>query len=46
MSIENLSYVEPLGANGKVILTSFPGLDINNNFQQNIFFVTILLFLN
>ncbi len=46
MSIENQSYVEPLGANGKVILTSFPGLDINNNFQQNIFLNQLSSFVN
>ena len=37
MSIEHQSYVEPLGVKGKVILTSFLGLDANNIFQQNIF---------
>ena len=30
MSIEHQSYVEPLGIKGKVILTSFLGLDVNN----------------
>ena len=37
MSIEHQSYVEPLGVKGKVILTSFLGLDVNKTFQQNIF---------
>ena len=37
MNIEHQNYVKPLGVNGKVILTSFPGLDTNKIFQQNIF---------
>ena len=46
MSIEHLSYVEPLGVNGKVILTSFPGLDDNKIFQQNIFINQLSTFVN
>ena len=37
MSIANQNYIEPLGVKGKVILTSFPGLNDNKIFQQNIF---------
>ena len=37
MSIANQNYIEPLGVNGKVILTSFPGLNDDKVFQQNIF---------
>ena len=46
MSIENQNYVEPLGVSGKVILTSFPGLDANKNFQQNIFLSQLSTFVN
>ena len=46
MSIEHQSYVEPLGVNGKVILTSFPGLDDNKIFQQNIFINQLSTFVN
>ena len=46
MSIEDQSYVEPLGVNGKIILTSFPGLDVNNNFQKNIFLNQLSTFVN
>ena len=46
MSIEHQSYVEPLGVKGKVILTSFPGLDINKNFQQNILLNQLSMFTN
>ena len=44
MSIEHQNYVEPLGVNGKVILTSFPGLDTNKIFQQNIFLNQLSMF--
>ena len=46
MSIEHQSYVEPLGVNGKVILTSFLGLDVNKNFQKNIFLNQLSIFVN
>ena len=46
MSIEHQSYVEPLGIKGKVILTSFPGLDGNKIFQQNIFLNQLSNFVN
>ena len=46
MSIEHQSYVEPLGVKGKVILTSFLGLDANNIFQQNIFLNQLSNFVN
>ena len=46
MSIEHQSYVEPLGVKGKVILTSFLGLDVNNIFQQNIFLNQLSNFVN
>ena len=46
MSIEHQSYVEPLGVNGKVILTSFLGLDDNKIFQQNIFLNQLSTFVN
>ena len=46
MSIEHQSYVEPLGIKGKVILTSFLGLDANNIFQQNIFLNQLSNFVN
>ena len=46
MSIEHQSYVEPLGVKGKVILTSFPGLDDNKIFQQNIFINQLSTFVN
>ena len=46
MSIEHQSYVEPLGVNGKVILTSFLGLDDNKIFQQNIFLNQLSIFVN
>ena len=46
MSIGHKSYVEPLGVNGKVILTSFPGLDDNKIFQQNIFLNQLSTFVN
>ena len=46
MSIEHQSYVEPLGVKGKVILTSFLGLDVNKTFQQNIFLNQLSTFVN
>ena len=46
MSIEHQSYVEPLGVNGKVILTSFLGLDDNKIFQKNIFLNQLSIFVN
>ena len=46
MSIEHQSYVEPLGVKGKVILTSFLGLDVNKTFQQNIFLNQLSNFVN
>ena len=46
MSIEHQSYVEPLGIKGKVILTSFLGLYVNNIFQQNIFLNQLSNFVN
>jgi len=46
MSIEHQSYVEPLGVNGKVILTSFPGLDDNKIFQQHILLNQLSTFVN
>ena len=44
MSIGHKSYVEPLGVKGKVILTSFLGLDDNKIFQQNIFLNQLSIF--
>jgi len=34
MKIDDYDYVEPKGVNGKIIITSFPGLDENGIFQE------------
>ena len=34
MKINDYDYVEPKGVNGKILITSFPGLDENGIFQE------------
>ena len=34
MDFNNYDYVEPRGVNGKILITSFPGLDENGIFQE------------
>ena len=34
MKIDDYDYVEPKGVNGKILITSFPGLDENGIFQE------------
>ena len=37
MKINDYDYVEPKGVNGKILITSFPGLDENGIFQESNF---------
>ena len=34
MKINDYDYVKPKGVNGKILITSFPGLDQNGIFQE------------
>jgi len=34
MDFNKYDYVEPKGVNGKILITSFPGLDENGIFQE------------